>query len=96
MLTNVGNGSLTPVTATQSGFSTEVCTLCMEVILFPGIGRIVNQKSFIVFAGLIDAVFQRASVERHIAVNQLGGFLCKGILCLLQGSSFFGSEIRPP
>ena len=96
MLANVGNGPLAPVTAAQSGFSTEVCALCMEVILLPGIGGIVDQKSFIVFTGLIDAVFQRTSVERHIAVDQLGGFLCKGILRLLQGSSFLGTEVRPP
>ena len=96
MLANVGNGSLAPVTATQSGLSTKVCTLCMEVILLPGIGGIVNQKSFIVFTGLIDAVFQRTSVERHIAVDEPRGFLRKGELSLLQGGGLFCAEVGTP
>ena len=96
MLTDICQCPLTPVGAAQAGLAMQASALFVQVILPAGIGCIVHQQTFLKVGCLIDAVLQRAGIERHIAVNQLGSFLCKGILCLLQGGSLFGSKIRPP
>ena len=94
MFTHISKRPLPPVGAAQTGLTMQASALFVQVILPAGVGRVIDQQALVVLAGKIDAVLQRAGSERHIAVNQLGSLLCKGILCLLQGGSLSAPSAR--
>ena len=96
MFAHISNSPLAPVGAAQTGLSTKVCTLCMEVILLAGIRGIVDQQSLFVVGCGLNAVFQLAGVEGDVAVDEPRGFLRKGELGLLQGSGLFCAEVGAP